>query len=139
MSRPAQSVETVNSGRRPVADVTAKKQLKDYEFKPGQSGNPAGRPLGARSKFSQAFHEDLLKIWSEEGERAMRKVAKHDPATFVRVAASLMPKQVKAEINNLRTLVVNLIGADEVHLNEYDEELNTINEEGEVIDDPIGE
>ncbi len=131
-SRAVVTVDTVKSNQ---SDDT-KKYTGTRLWKPGQSGNPSGRPLGARSKFSQAFHEDLLKVWLEEGERAMRKVAKHDPATFVRVAASLMPKQVKAEINNLRTLVVELVGADQALTKsiEYDDDDDDIIE-GELEDD----
>ena len=90
-----------------------------------QKGNKlGGRPLGARSKFGQAFYETLLKTWNEHGERAMLETAKHEPATFVRVAASLMPRQVKAEINNMRTLVVELVGADQAltHQDEYSDD-----------------
>ncbi len=87
-------------------------------IKPGQILNPTGRPRGARSVFSDTFYKDLAKVWQEEGVGAMRKVAKHDPATFIRVAASLMPKQFKAELTDQRTLLVELIGAPEVDADE---------------------
>jgi hypothetical protein len=29
----------------------------------GQSGNPAGRPVGARGRFSQQFIEDMRASW----------------------------------------------------------------------------
>jgi len=104
------SKKTVRKKATKKADDTG--DNRSHLFQPGVSGNPAGRPIGARSQFGLAFYEDLLKVWGEHGEEAMIKVAKHDPATFVRVAASLMPRQVKAEINNMRTLIVELVGAD---------------------------
>jgi hypothetical protein len=32
---------------------------KPWRFKPGQSGNPTGRPPGARGRFSEAFVNDV--------------------------------------------------------------------------------
>ena len=31
----------------------------------GQSGNPAGRPIGARGRFSQQFIADLTNAWEQ--------------------------------------------------------------------------
>lgn len=63
-------------------------------FRKGESGNPAGRPRGSRNKLSEAFCGELLKVWEEGGSEALRRVAKEDPATFLRVVASLVPKEV---------------------------------------------
>jgi len=133
LSATAQAVETKDIVN-PVDDedsVDTKQKSGLRPWKPGQSGNPAGRPLGARSKFSMAFYEDLLDVWTEHGREAMVTTAKKDPATFVRVAASLMPKQVKAEITDMRTLVVELVGATLIPAGE--EEPDYI--EGELEDD----
>ena len=40
-------------------------------WKPGQSGNLNGRPVGSRTAFSAGFLKDLAEIWSEEGRGAM--------------------------------------------------------------------
>ena len=53
-----------------------------------------GRPKGARSKFTEAFLEDLLESWNELGIDALRRCAKEEPAQFCRIAASLMPKDL---------------------------------------------
>jgi hypothetical protein len=41
------------------ADNTAHKQENGRPFEPGQSGNPAGRPKGARNKLSEVFLQAL--------------------------------------------------------------------------------
>jgi len=61
----------------------------------GQSGNPAGRPKGARSKFSEAFLEDFHTVWMEEGIAALRRLAKHkNPVAFIRAAVAILPRHI---------------------------------------------
>ena len=68
--------------------------LKRYGFKPGQSGNPNGRPKGSRNKFSEEFLDDFREVWAEEGSNAITTMAKNRPGDFVRVAAMLVPKEL---------------------------------------------
>ena len=63
----------------------------------GQSGNPAGRPKGSRHKLQTSFWNDLHRVWKDSGADALRRVARDDPSTFVRVCASLMPKEEAAK------------------------------------------
>jgi len=69
-------------------------------FKPGQSGNPLGRPLGARSKFSEAAMANLLDDWTSHGPGVLAKVRAEDPSTYLRVAFSTIPKDVQIAIEN---------------------------------------
>src|SRR5262249_57383401 len=59
----------------------------------GQSGNPAGRPKGSKHKLQTSFWNDSHRVWKDSGADALRRVARDDPSTFVRVCASLMPKE----------------------------------------------
>ena len=36
-------------------------------WKPGQTGNPNGRPIGSRSAFSQSYVRDFQTVWDESG------------------------------------------------------------------------
>jgi hypothetical protein len=85
------------------ADPTAKKQrvdvLRDNAFKPGQSGNPTGRPRGSRNKLGEAFIEALHDDFNEHGVAAIQTMRAEDPSGYVRVIAGILPKEVKIETN----------------------------------------
>ena len=68
---------------------------KPTRWPPGQSGNPAGKPPGTRTAFSQGFIRDFALVWVEEGLEAVRKVAKKSPETFVAIAARICPNDVR--------------------------------------------
>ena len=53
-----------------------------------------GRPLGSRNKLSEKFVEMLAADFAEHGEVAVQKVREDDPAAYLRVVASLVPKQL---------------------------------------------
>lgn len=70
---------------------------KPWRFQPGQSGNPRGRPKGARSRLSEAFLEKLAADFEENGEGVIIKVRAEKPADYLKVVASLLPKQVEVK------------------------------------------
>ena len=67
-------------------------------WKPGQSGNPAGRPKGSRNKLSEEFFRDLCDAWQVFGKPALMTMAWMYPVEFVRLVASLMPKEPEVTI-----------------------------------------
>jgi len=67
------------------------KPPREHQFKPG---NP-GRPKGSRNKLGEAFLTDLLEDWQENGKAAIAQTRTEKPAEYVKVVASILPKQVE--------------------------------------------
>jgi len=80
-----------------MAENTASEQQKrvvGVPFKPGQSGNPAGRPKGARSKLGEAFIDALLADWNTNGIKAIKDMRDERPGDYVKIVASILPKEL---------------------------------------------
>jgi len=87
-----------------MVETTATEQAKHgaehlaaHKFKPGQSGNPAGRPKGSRNKLTESFLEDAVAAWQEDGKKALKLMATEKPGDFAKMVAGLVPKQYADE------------------------------------------
>ncbi len=80
----------------------------------GQSGNPNGRPLGARHKISEVFLKDLLDDYAEHGAKAIVKLRENHPGRYIELIAKLLPKQVNVDARyTLLDLLVELDADDQ--------------------------
>jgi hypothetical protein len=79
----------------PATENTGAKQLDPFKWAKGQSGNPKGRPKGARNKLTEDFFADMLSAWETHGAAAFTVMASEEPSKFVQCVASLMPKQLE--------------------------------------------
>jgi hypothetical protein len=70
------------------------KHLAPYQFKPGVSANPAGRPAGAKNRLQGDFLTALAEDFREHGIGAIRIMRVERPAEYVKCIASLMPKEL---------------------------------------------
>ena len=70
---------------------------KNHLWKPGESGNPAGRPKGSRNKLSEAVIGDILLDWEEFGVETIRQTREKDPVRYLRVVAGIIPREFQAK------------------------------------------
>jgi hypothetical protein len=66
-------------------------------WKPGQSGNPAGRPKGARSKLSEDFFKALAADFETHGVATIIAMRTERPGDYAKMIASLQSKEITGE------------------------------------------
>lgn len=72
--------------------------LAAYQFK---EGNP-GRPKGARNKLGEAFVQAMHDSFEKHGAETIEKVRLEKPDQYLKVIASLLPKEMTLNVNDER-------------------------------------
>jgi hypothetical protein len=77
---------------------------KDTQFKPGNPGGP-GRPLGSKNRLSEYFLFELADHFEEHGREAIERVCQDSPGEYLRIIASLTPKDFALEISDTKWVI----------------------------------
>ena len=91
--------DAVKACSRP--DNTGQKQAR---WRPGESGNPGGRPKGSRNKLGQDCLRQLSDDFALHGASVIERVRSERPHDYLRVVVSLLPKQIELENDRPRCM-----------------------------------
>jgi hypothetical protein len=85
--------ENTGEKRKPAPPV-------EHQFKPG---NP-GRPKGSRNKLGEAFLEAMHNDFQQHGVEVIQKVRIEKPDQYLKVIASILPKELNVNVNEMDAL-----------------------------------
>src|SRR5215468_112893 len=66
-------------------------------FQQGVSGNPHGNRHRTRHLLNQEFMQALLLNFRHQGKKAIEKVARNQPAAYLKILPLLVPREMKVE------------------------------------------
>lgn len=86
-----------------AGDTRGTSDFGKYGYKPGVSGNPGGKPVGARNRLQGDFMRALSEDFAEHGKTAIIACRTEKPDVYVKVIASLMPRglEIKQPLDGL--------------------------------------
>ena len=73
-------------------------------FQPGNNANPKGHPKGSRNKISEEFIAALCEDFEQHGVDVIEAVRTERPADYLKVIASIVPKEVNVSASSLDDL-----------------------------------
>ena len=80
-----------------MSEKTASENL--TRFKPGQSGNPNGRPKGTKHKLSEDFLKALSTDFQEHGANVIESVRIEKPSDYLKIVSYLVPKELHLKVD----------------------------------------
>lgn len=70
-------------------------------FKPGQSGNPGGKPAAARNRLTGKFLNALADDFDTHGVATIERLRQKNPAAYIKIVARLCPVQFESNSDQL--------------------------------------
>ena len=67
----------------------------EHQFKPGNNANPGGKPVASRNRLQGDFLRDLANDFELHGKKAIIECRETKPEIYIKVIASLMPKELE--------------------------------------------
>ena len=74
-------------------------------FVKGISGNPKGRPKGAKDRLSEVFLRDVLADWGAHGTSALKAARESDPVSYCLMIVKLLPKDTNLNVSASQALL----------------------------------
>ncbi len=87
-----------------MAEKNRDKAIKPFRWNKGQSGNPKGRPMGARTKLAEEFLDALYDDWQTHGADVLAECRETKPVDYIRIVTGLLPKEVSVSFDPLEDL-----------------------------------
>ncbi len=75
--------------------VSIVNESKPWLFGPKNNANPRGRPKGSRNKLGEDFISALQEDFQLHGKRVIVEVRTDRPADYLKIIASILPKQLE--------------------------------------------
>lgn len=64
-------------------------------WKPGESGNPGGKPVNTRNRLNAEFLNRIAEDFQKHGKEAIANAREKDPMGYVKALCALQPKQIE--------------------------------------------
>ena len=77
-------------------------ERKPWQWQPGQSGNPKGRPLSSRHKIAERLIADIGAKWEQHGESVLDRLALTDPKAFAQISYGILPREAFLSVVDTR-------------------------------------
>jgi Family of unknown function (DUF5681) len=73
--------------------------LRPWQWRPGQSGNPKGRPKSSRHRIQEDLLRSFADDFSVHGPAVIARVRVERPVEYLQIASKLLPREVDVQVS----------------------------------------